>query len=119
MQTAETWVVRTDVQNPWGVARHRVGSRCWRARGAIRELSSEEMNHYRPCGNCILPEHDGPFDSAEAAAAAIREAAVAAGHAAITLKDLGYFRIAKTLRLASRNLFESAERAEPQEVVGS
>lgn len=114
-----TWVVRTDVKNPWIVGRHRAGESgrptcnihgAWD--GVFREIEADELGRYRACGKCVPAEHDGPYESANEAAERLREAATAVAYAAIALSDLGYKRMAISLRGLSENLFASADRAE-------
>lgn len=116
MSTTETWIVFTDANNPRTLARHRLdeyGSLvCGIYRRPVRELEAHEMERHRPCGRCVPAEHDGPPDAAEAAAAAIREAAGAVARAAITLGEMGYFRMESALAVVAERLYRSSDRAE-------
>lgn len=120
MSEAATWVVKTDVKRPWVVSRHRANEHgrpsCSSVgyHGAFRVLAEGEVDRYHPCGKCLPAEHDGPYDAANAAAAQVREAASAVARCSIGLDDLGYHRMALSLKGTAENLFESADYAEVQ-----
>lgn len=116
------WIIKTDAAQPWAVARHwgtpgegdRSVVACGVQSGRFRELEEDELVRYRPCGRCIVAEHDGPYDNAVAASEAVRNVATAAGKASMDLDDLGYHRLARNMKTIAAALWESAQRAEPE-----